>query len=76
MRLFMLSLSLVYTYNSIPGAATKLDNIRILEATVLRALGDPDNGIAPGTPLRICPRTGPAPSAAWTRTLSRRKKSN
>jgi len=37
------------------------------------AVGDPDNGIAPAPPSRICPRTSSAPSADWVRTPLRRK---
>ena len=38
------------------------------------AVGDPDNGVAPGTAWKMSPKIGSAPSAAWARTPSRRRK--
>ena len=35
------------------------------------ALGDPDNGIAPGTKWEDLPEDFECPSAAWARTSSR-----
>jgi len=37
------------------------------------AEGDPDSGIAPGTPLKSFPTTGPAPFAAPTNQSLKRK---
>ena len=36
-------------------------------------LGDPDNGVAPGTPWEEVPKTGPAPSARSERISSARR---
>lgn len=38
------------------------------------AVGDPDNGVAPGTPWERSPRIGSAPPASWARTCSKRNK--
>lgn len=38
------------------------------------AVGDPEHGIAPGTPWEAVPRVGSAPCAVWARTFLRRNK--